>query len=120
MKYKRLSIPKPVGNCLLLEVEEDEKKALRSSLIEIPIAASNAHNQRVINSTDLGKVIAIGPDAFVRIHASKPYCLPGDVVLFIQNSGKLFKDEETSKYYRIIKEGDLIAVMGSIGEKEDE
>lgn len=116
MEYKKFPLPKPVGNSILVEVEADSKKSLKSSLIEIPQAIGDAYNKRVVNSTEVGKVLSIGSDAFIQIHAIEPYCVPGDVIMFLQNSGKLFKDEDSGKHYRIIREGDVLAVMGTIEE----
>lgn len=117
MKMKRYKIPKVIGNTILVEVDPPNDQQLKSDFVFIPESAANSHNQRVLNSTDIGCVVSIGPDAFVKIHASEPYCIPGDIIMFIQNSGKLFRQEETDKYYRIIKEGDVLCVAG---EKEDE
>ena len=110
MAMKLHPIPKVVGNSILVEIELDDDRAVKSDFLYIP--KKEEYDKNVKMSAKVGKVIACGPDAFVRINASEPYCLPGDYVLFMQNAGNVFEHKESGTTYRVVKEGDIMLVIG--------
>ena len=61
-------------------------------------------------------MVGIGADAFIAIRASEPYCVPGDMVLYVQNAGRFYSRND--KHYLLIKEGDILAVLGTTEEEE--
>jgi co-chaperonin GroES (HSP10) len=106
---KKFDIPKPVGDRILVEVvlDETDGKPLKSDFLYIP----DEFQERAQHTANIGKVIDIGKDAFVRIHAAEPYCCPGDYIMFLGNAGTLFKSQD-NKIYRVLKPGDVMCVVG--------
>jgi co-chaperonin GroES (HSP10) len=108
---KKYSLPKPVGDRILVELILDELngKPLKSDFLYIP----DEFKERAEHTTNIGKVIDIGKDAFIRIQASEPYCCPDDYIMFLGNAGSLFKSKENGKTYRVIKPADVMCVIGT-------
>jgi len=105
-------VPRIKGHRLLIEIEEI-KNALKTQRIAIPDDILERENNRGKQGCEVGKVVEIGPDAFVRKGASEPYCLPDDHILFVQYAGQAYTHPETKKLYRIINEEDVLAVVGT-------
>lgn len=108
-----LNEPKVSGHRILVEIE-DVKNALKTDRIQIPEEILNRENMRGQASAETGKVIAIGPDAFVREGATEPYCIPGDQIIFVQYAGQCYRHPVSKKMYRIINPLDVLAVVGVI------
>lgn len=108
---KLLEIPRIAGDRVLIEIQ-GMKDIPKTERIVIPDMVTERHSL----GSEIGYVVDIGKDAYVRKSCTEPYCLPGDYVLITQYSGKEYKHPETGKLYRIVKEDDVVAVIG----KEDE
>ena len=113
---KLLEIPQVRGHRLLIEIEQ-VKNALKNDKVFIPDAILERENTRGQQGCELGKVISIGLDAFVRKGAAEPYCLPNDYILFVQYAGQVYKHPDTHKMYRIINEEDVLAVIGEVSDE---
>lgn len=108
--------PKAVGNRILLEVEIDKEKAVKSDFLVIPDSVNEEYNKRVLMSTTVGKVLQLGAAAQENalLTDSDEEVMPGHLVLFLQNAGVSFKHKDDSKVYRLITKGDIMAVVGEI------
>lgn len=111
---KTYKIPEPIGDRILVEVEIDGEKAVQSDFIVIPDSVNEDYNKRVLASTNIGKVLKLGNAATEEalLTSSKPDMYPGDYVLFLQNAGISFKHKEEFKMYRLLKRGDIMAIVG--------
>lgn len=108
MKIKRFEEPIPVGNSILVEVSLETDEKLGDGTIVIP----KEYTDRRIASTCEGRVISIGPDAFIHTEASEPYCYPNDLITFVQNAGIRHPHKDERKEYRILAERDIKARVG--------
>lgn len=103
---KRLEIPIVKGPRILVEIEE-----LKDLKVE-RIVLSETHQDRRRSGCETGRVVSIGPDAFLKERATEPYCVPGEYILFIQYAGIEYKHPETKKMYRIINPADVACIIG--------
>lgn len=111
---KMYDIPRAVGDRILLEVEIDDEKAVKSDFIVIPDSVNEDYNKRVLLSTNIGKVVQLGEVALESGILSKKAeeVMPGHLVLFLQNAGVAFKHKDEHKVYRLLTRGDIMAVVG--------
>lgn len=101
-----LETPIVKGPRILVEIEElKDVKPERIILTE-------EHTDRRRSGCETGKVIAIGPDAFLKERATEPYCTPGEYILFVQYAGIEYKHPVTKKMYRIINPADVACIIG--------
>lgn len=112
--------PQAIGNRLLVEIELDEEKAIKSDIIVIAQndkgETSDEYNERVMQSATIGEVIQLGEAAqetAILSNAENELC-PGKLVLFLQNAGTAYTHKESDKMYRIIGRGDVMAVVGEV------
>ncbi len=61
--------------------------------------------------TQIGTVIQVGPTAFRAFDGAdpnwKPWCKPGDRVIFTRYSGKIIEDPETKEKFMVINDEDI-------------
>lgn len=107
-------IPRVIGNRILLEVETDTKKAIKSDLVYIPEQVSREFNNRVLISSQIGKVVQMGEVALESciIEGEEDELKPGHLVMILQNAGPTFAHKEEGKIYRMVTRGDIMAVVG--------
>jgi co-chaperonin GroES (HSP10) len=106
-------IPKPLGTRILLEVQTDKEKTIKSDFLVIPESVNEDYNKRVLMSTQIGKVIDMGQAALESgILNGEEELRPGHLVLFLQNAGATFKHKDKDKVYRMITRGDIMALVG--------
>jgi co-chaperonin GroES (HSP10) len=109
---KLLDVPIVKGHRILLEIEQI-KNEIKTDKIVLRQEFLDQENNRGKLGCEIGRVVAIGPDAFVRRGATEPYCYPEDYVLFVQYSGVPYPHPNTKKTYRIVNEDDILAVIGT-------
>jgi co-chaperonin GroES (HSP10) len=106
--------PKAIGDRILVEVTADKEKETKSDFLVIPDSVNEEYNKRVLMSTNVGKVIQMGQVALESgiLASEEAELMPGHYVLFLQNAGVSFKHSEGNKVYRLLKRGDIMAVVG--------
>lgn len=106
------SVKRVIGNCLLLEVKvEDDSRETRSDTIIIPEEFANTEKNKILATSDNGIVRQIGSMAFIRLDYDEQPCEIGDRIMIIPNTGYLIHDEKSDKYYRVIKDSDVLAIL---------
>ena len=64
-------------------------------------------------ATMQGKVVQIGPNAFVGFADSKPWCSVGDDIIFARHTGKFVTDPETKEEFLVINDEDCQVIVTS-------
>lgn len=106
---------KPAGNRVLIrrdDVENHDPKFAAARQAGIVIPETEDYHRRQAGM-DRGEVVALGPTAYTDdFYKGKPYCKPGDMVVFAKYAGKALTDVTTGINYIIINDEDVIAVVG--------
>lgn len=114
--------PQPLSTRLIVEVVVPKEKKLHSDILEIPDDAGSNYNTRLEAGMDVGEIVAFGPEcntqAILR-KADVPDLNIGDVVLFLTNAGKGFRNEDKTRFFRIMDERDILAIVGKTIEEKD-
>lgn len=100
LKNKKL---KAVGATAIIELIANEETSHGGIITNI--------NSHPLDSV-IGKVIDMGPFAYVNEKGEyNPRCKLGDVVVFKKNCGAPWQDPDTSLYYRVMYDDDVIALL---------
>lgn len=100
---------KPVGFAVLIEprdVEEDLNKPKGSNII---IPESVKETQRI--NTSVGKVVAIGEQAWKDQGNGDPWCQVGDTIYYARFAGKLLMNSNFDKPLVLIQDRDVLGVV---------
>ena len=97
----------------------DVSETLASIGFQIKRGMSEDDIRRAVASDDIGIVAAIGPLAWQRQDLQgklpqdkwEPWCKVGDKVIFGRHAGKLKQDPEDGKWYMVINDEDIQAVI---------
>jgi co-chaperonin GroES (HSP10) len=87
------------------------KRATKAGIV----IAETEDKKREQAGLDKGKVIAIGPGAFVEFNREQmgdsPWCKVGDIIAFAKYSGKNVVDPDDHEVYMVINDEDVVCVI---------
>lgn len=93
----------PAGHKVLIQPKEVEKYV---GVIEVV-----QDEQRALAATTEGTVIALGETAYLKVDDGRPWCKPGDYVLYAKYAGAGVKDPETKKDYVVVHDVDIVCII---------
>jgi len=105
---KNDSYPKPTGYRILIKTLDISNKT--NSGIYLP--DSSVQDHRAVAS--IGRVIAMGPDAYSRDDMSEPWCYVNDYVMFGKYAGHRFKYGEVE--LRIMNDDEILGLVPDVSE----
>lgn len=107
------SINKVVSDRILLEIDiKDDNRRTKSEFIHILESTRKQEDDAIVHSTDMGRVVQVGPESFCHmINSDEPFCFEGDLIFHIPNAGYVFEDKALGKWFRIIRAGDVLAIL---------
>lgn len=100
----------PAGFRVLVKLKKVEEETLsKGGLIVAAHYGDNLARQQF--ATQEAHVMAIGDTAFKAYDEGKPWCKVGDLVMIAKYAGEDRKDIEEGEIYRIVNDGDIIAIF---------
>lgn len=97
---------KPTGFRVLVELDLIEKTSTGGIIL-----GSADGGRRAQTGQETATVVALGPSAFKGFDDGQPWCKTGDRVRIVRYSGNIIEDPETKKFYSIINDEDIYAVI---------
>lgn len=97
-----------VGHRLMIMPDPVEKKTESGIILGID-------EKKYREATMSGKVVGIGPNAFVGFGDSTPWCSIGDHIIFARHSGKFVSDPQTKEEFYVINDEDVQVVIKEKG-----
>lgn len=114
---------KPLNWKIFVEPIGEELQDLPETLAKIGLEIRRGTDEdeirRTVSSDDIGTVVAIGPLAWQRqdLQGNRPeacwlpWCKVGDTVIFGRHAGKLKRDPDSGKWFMLINDEDIQAVI---------
>lgn len=96
-----------------LSLDEVDPARARAKTYDIYIPETS--DRKLQTGIDRGKVIDIGPTAFIALNPHDyniPWCKVGDTIAYARNAGKMVRlSEELEDYVLIINDEDVVTVL---------
>lgn len=94
----------PAGHKVLVKPKPVEEKSKGGILLAIDA-------ERYAAATTEGTVVAIGPTAWLKVDDGRPWCKPGDRIIYGKYAGKEIADPETGEKLVVIHDVDVVAIL---------
>lgn len=100
----------PNGHYVLIEAEDiTETDEVLKKAKEAGIYIQEDELKREQAATTIGKLVAIGPQAWLAFEDGTPWAKVGDKVFYPRHTGNLLKDPDTGKEYVLMSDERVIA-----------
>ncbi len=104
----------PAGHRVLVKLKKVEQEEKTASGLIISANYGEMHDRQQY-ATQEAYVVALGMNAFIGYDEGKPWCKVGDLVMIAKYAGEDRKDIEEDEIYRVINDGDIVAVFNGEG-----
>lgn len=64
-----------------------------------------------LHATTEGTVVALGETAYMKVDDGRPWCKPGDRVLYAKYAGAMVKDPTTEEDFVVVHDVDIVCVI---------
>jgi co-chaperonin GroES (HSP10) len=70
-----------------------------------------ADKDRELHATTEGTVVALGDTAYLKVDDGRPWCQPGDKVLYAKYAGAMVKDPTTDEDFVVVHDVDIVCII---------